>query len=79
MPTPDLDERFRRWLKLIAEMHDGANFTANQTISWTPLRKPLSECSIALVSTTGVHWHDWSGRGGALRLHGLYPGRALAA
>jgi hypothetical protein len=55
MPTPDLDERFRRWLKLIAEMHDGANFTANQTISWTPLRKPLSECSVALVSTAGVH------------------------
>ena len=55
MPTPDMDERFRRWLKLIAEMHDGANFTANQTRSWAPLRKPLSECSVALVSTAGVH------------------------
>ncbi len=55
MPTPDLDERFRRWLKLIAEMHDGANFTANQTISWAPMRKPLSECRIALVSTAGLH------------------------
>jgi D-proline reductase (dithiol) PrdB len=55
MPTPDLDERFRRWLKLIAEMHDGANFTANQTVAWAPLRKPLSECSVALVSTAGVH------------------------
>ncbi len=55
MPTPDLDERFRRWLKLIAEMHDGAHFTANQTISWAPLRKPLSKCSVALVSTAGVH------------------------
>jgi len=21
MPTPDLEERFRRWLKLIGEMH----------------------------------------------------------
>ncbi len=55
MPTPDLDERFLRWLKLIAEMHEGANFTANKAISWTPLRKPLSECSVALVSTAGVH------------------------
>ena len=55
MPTPDLEERFRRWLKLIAEMHEGANFTANQTISWAPLRKPLTECSVALVSTAGVH------------------------
>jgi hypothetical protein len=37
MPTPDLDERFRRWLNLIAEMHDGANFTANETIAWIPI------------------------------------------
>jgi D-proline reductase (dithiol) PrdB len=55
MPTPDLEERFRRWLKLIAEMHDEANFTANEKIAWAPLRKPLSECSVALVSTAGVH------------------------
>ncbi len=55
MPTPDLDERFRRWLKLIAEMHEDANFTANETIAWAPLRKPLAECSVALVSTAGVH------------------------
>ncbi len=55
MPTPDLDERFRRWLKLIAEMHDGAKFTVNETIAWTPMRKVLAECSVALVSTAGVH------------------------
>jgi D-proline reductase (dithiol) PrdB len=55
MPTPDLEERFRRWLKLISEMHDGANFTANATIAWAPLRKPLAGCSVALVSTAGVH------------------------
>ncbi len=55
MPTPDLEERFRRWLKLIAEMHDGANFTSNESITWAPLRKPLAECSVALVSTAGVH------------------------
>ena len=55
MPTPDLEERFRRWLKLISEMHDGANFTPNESIAWTPLRKPLAVCSIALVSTAGVH------------------------
>jgi D-proline reductase (dithiol) PrdB len=55
MPTPDLEERFRRWLKLIAEMHDNAHFTANESIAWAPLRKPLSECTVALVSTAGVH------------------------
>ncbi len=55
MPTPDLEERFRRWLKLISEMHDEANFTPNDFIAWTPMSKPLHECSIALVSTAGVH------------------------
>jgi D-proline reductase (dithiol) PrdB len=55
MPTPDQEERFRRWLKLISEMHDGANFTANATIAWAALQKPLAECSVALVSTAGVH------------------------
>ncbi len=55
MPTPDLDERFRRWLKLTSEMHDNANFTPNASIAWAPMRKPLAECSIALISTAGVH------------------------
>ncbi len=55
MPTPDLEERFRRWLKLISEMHDNANFTPNDTIAWTPMTRPVSECTIALVSTAGVH------------------------
>lgn len=55
MPTPDLEERFRRWLKLISEMHDNAHFTHNEMIAWTPITKPLAECTVALVSTAGVH------------------------
>lgn len=55
MPTPDLEERFRRWLKLIGEMHNNAHFTPNASIAWTPIRRPLAECTIALVSTAGVH------------------------
>ncbi len=55
MPTPDLEERFRRWLKLIAEMHNGVRFTANESVAWAPLRKPLAACAVALVSTAGVH------------------------
>ena len=55
MPTPDLEERFRRWLKLTAEMHENASFTPNESIAWEPLRKPLAECRVALVSTAGVH------------------------
>ena len=55
MPTPDLEERFRRWLKLTAEMHDNARFTANASIAWAPMSKPLTDCTIALISTAGVH------------------------
>lgn len=55
MPTPDLEERFRRWLKLIGEMHEGAEFTPNDTVAWAPLRKPLTQSTVALVSTAGVH------------------------
>ncbi len=55
MPTPDLEERFRRWLKLIGEMHDNAHFTSNESIAWASMRKPLAECMVALVSTAGVH------------------------
>ncbi|HVB74317.1 MAG TPA: glycine/sarcosine/betaine reductase selenoprotein B family protein [Ktedonobacteraceae bacterium] len=55
MPTPDLDERFRRWLKLTAEMHENANFTPNPSIAWVPVRKPLAQCTVALVTTAGVH------------------------
>ena len=55
MPTPDLEERFRRWLKLTAEMHENANFTPNESIAWAPLRRPLTQCRVALVSTAGVH------------------------
>ena len=55
MPTPNLEERFRRWLKLTAEMHDNANFTPNASIAWASMRKPLADCIIALVSTAGVH------------------------
>jgi D-proline reductase (dithiol) PrdB len=27
----------------------------SEGIPWTPLRKPLSECTVALVTTAGVH------------------------
>lgn len=55
MPTPDLEERFRRWLKLTSEMHGNAHFTPNAEIAWTPMHKPLAECTVALISTAGVH------------------------
>jgi D-proline reductase (dithiol) PrdB len=29
-----------------------------ETVPWTPLGKPLSECKVALVTTSGVHHRD---------------------
>jgi D-proline reductase (dithiol) PrdB len=55
MPTPNFEERFQRWLKLVADMHAEVHFTANESVAWTPLRKPLAECAVALVTTAGVH------------------------
>ena len=38
----------RRWAR-------GRTFTSSEQIPWTPLRKPLRECRVALVTTGGVH------------------------
>lgn len=40
----------RRWAR-----HQ--TFTSAQDVPWTPLRKPLSDCRVALVTTGGVHLH----------------------
>ena len=38
----------RRWAR-------GQTFAGSKTIPWAPLRKPLVDCRVALVSTAGVH------------------------
>ena len=38
----------RRWAR-------GRTFTSSEHIPWTPLRKPLRDCRVALVTTGGVH------------------------
>jgi D-proline reductase (dithiol) PrdB len=43
---------------MIESMHHGANNRVNPEVSFTPMAKPLSESSVALVSTAGVHLVD---------------------
>jgi D-proline reductase (dithiol) PrdB len=51
----ELEARFRQWRAIVDKMHATTRFTPNDQISWTPLTKPLSESTVALVSTAGVH------------------------
>jgi len=53
-----LDEKFAAWVEMLATMHDGANHRVNDVTSFSPLRKPLGESTVALVSTAGVHLSD---------------------
>jgi D-proline reductase (dithiol) PrdB len=55
MPTPDREERFQRWLKLTLDMHENTHFTANDSVAWVPMTKPLAACRVALVTTAGAH------------------------
>jgi D-proline reductase (dithiol) PrdB len=48
-------ERFERWVQGITKLHVDAHFTPNPQAAWTPLRKPLSECQVALVTSGGAH------------------------
>lgn len=55
LPLNDIEEKYRRWLRLASEMHEDFEFCGNPEPAWTPLRKPLPECRVALLSTAGVH------------------------
>lgn len=49
------DERFEKWLRNIRESHDGAEPLVNDELHWAPLRVPVSEATVALLSSCGVH------------------------
>jgi D-proline reductase (dithiol) PrdB len=49
---------FHRWIEAATVSHREFVFTTNEELYWTVLGKPLSECSVALVSTSGVHRKD---------------------
>lgn len=55
-----LQENFEVWAKTIEKTHADGRFVPNDALCWTPFRKPLSECRVALVTTGGVHRKDQS-------------------
>lgn len=53
-----LQERFDEWIEFIARAHGGSRPQVNETVPFTPLRKPLAESTIALLTTAGAHLDD---------------------
>jgi D-proline reductase (dithiol) PrdB len=39
---------------------EGIEITETQGIPWTPLKKPMAACKVALVTTAGIHHRDQS-------------------
>ena len=48
-------QKFDSWIQRIMYVHSGTNDVRNQSVNWTPLGKPLSECVVSLFTTGGVH------------------------
>jgi len=46
--------RFAHWLSKTIALPQLRRLT-DETIPWTPLRKPLAECKVVLLTTGGVH------------------------
>ncbi|MDA8343911.1 MAG: glycine/sarcosine/betaine reductase selenoprotein B family protein [Thermaerobacter sp.] len=51
----ELNRKHQRWIALVTEMHAEFQFTRNASVAWTNLGKPLSESTVALVCTAGIH------------------------
>jgi len=51
--TERWQERWADWMK--PGGHGAMADVKNETIAWTPLTKPLSECTVSLLSTGGFH------------------------
>ena len=50
--------KFDEWVERINFVHSGTRHAGNDALNWTPLRKPLSECTVSLFTTGGVHLRD---------------------
>lgn len=53
-----LRAKLKRWQELAGNVHCHFKYTVNPEPAWSPLRKPLSDARVALVSTGGVHRAD---------------------
>ena len=52
------EDILRRWIEAAGLAHREFHLTRNEQLHWTPLPRPLAECSVALVTTGGVHRKD---------------------
>ena len=50
--------KFDEWIERINHVHSGTADVRNETLNWTHLGKPLSECVVSLFTTGGVHLRD---------------------
>ena len=50
----DREEKFARWVVMAASVHPRFRFVRNETVHWSPPRKPLSASRVALLSTGGI-------------------------
>ena len=48
-------EKFQQWMNRILTGHTGTRDVRNERVNWTPLTKPLSQCTVGLLTTGGVH------------------------
>ena len=51
-------QKFDGWMERIMVGHTGTTDVRNETVNWTPLGKPLSECVVSLFTTGGVHLRE---------------------
>jgi len=56
--TDGLQEKFDTWIGFVEANHHGKNNRINPEIAFVPLKKPLSESTMALVTTAGAHLDD---------------------
>jgi D-proline reductase (dithiol) PrdB len=54
----DFRAQYEKWVQFVADNHHGQNNRVNVDAAFTPLRKPLAEARVALVTSAGVHLAD---------------------
>ena len=52
--SDDREEKFARWVVMAASVHPRFRFVRNETLHWTPPRRPLAASRVALLSTGGI-------------------------
>ena len=81
-------ERYPDWLEANRPHLEAANwkeafktypFPVNHSAPWTPLEKPLSECTLAVLSTAGLYLKDGQPPFDALNIEGDCTFRELPA